>query len=770
MNGVWLTGSALTISLFLVTIFLMKKKVRNNETILYQYLIIFNLLFSCTGFFGYLVAKVIGNEFIVSIIQRLHLCFLLILSFLLICYNLAINKMSDRTKNNLFKGLLGYLIIELILVLFVPVKVINYGEYLDVAGPVYNVAIVGVIIFFLINTVLTLKYFIENKKQYKKGVPFIVLLILFIIAFLFRIWYPEIITETYISAFAFLVMYFTIENPDIKLIEQLEKAKASADKANNAKTAFLSSMSHEIRTPLNAIVGFSECIEQSNNLEEAKENAKDIVNASNTLLEIVNGILDISKIEAGKLQLFETAYNAKETFLSLAKMMSPKMQENNLEFSYNIAPDLPEFLYGDCANLKKVITNLLSNAYKYTTTGYVHYEVSCVNSDDICKLIISVEDSGRGIKKENIDKLFTKFERLEEDKNTTIEGTGLGLALTKQLVEMMNGRIIVHTIYGEGSKFTVVINQKKTTKEPMPIRKDNFVDVNFSGLKIIVVDDNEMNLKVAKKLLERFSITDILFLNNGFDLLDKINSGYECDVILLDIMMPKMDGVQTLEKLKEITGFKTPVVALTANAISGIKEQYLNSGFSDYLAKPIEKDELVRVLGNIYSKHETSFTEILSNEEENIENKNNEEDKDNTLEEKENLEVMSTVEEPPQISAQDYLKSKGVDINHALELLGDMEMYNDTVKDFLAEVQEKWQRIEKYKLEGNMKDYAIDVHSLKSDCKYLGFMKLADLSYQHELSSKNNDSTFVNNNFAQLEEEFNKVLAILNEYQERYLK
>jgi signal transduction histidine kinase len=310
-------------------------------------------------------------------------------------------------------------------------------------------------------------------------------------------------------------------------------------------------MSHEIRTPLNAIVGFSDCILEAESLGEAKDNAADIVNASETLLEIVNGILDISKIEAGKIEIINAKYNAPNTYLELAKLITPKMQEKGLDFTYNIAPDLPNTLLGDPANIRKIVTNLLSNACKYTDRGFVHYEVNCVNSNGVCKLIISVEDSGRGIKKESVDKMFTKFQRLDEDRNTTIEGTGLGLAITKQLTELMGGRILVHTVFGQGSKFTVVINQK--------IEKDEVVDnkkvkttLDLTDVKLLVVDDNQLNLKVAKKLFEKFNANHVITCESGFECLDKIKRGETYDVILLDDMMPKMSGVETFKKLQQM--------------------------------------------------------------------------------------------------------------------------------------------------------------------------------------------------------------------------
>ena len=675
-----------------------------------------------------------------------------------------------------------------------------------------------------------------------------------------------IITSAHSLALTFI--YFTIENPDMKMVQELEVAREQADKANSAKTDFLSSMSHEIRTPLNAIVGFSDCIMDAESLGEAKENAKDIVNASQTLLEIVNGILDISKIEAGKIEIVNSKYDAHETFEELAKLITPRMNEKGLDFTYSIAPDLPATLLGDHANLKKIVTNLLSNACKYTDKGFVHYEVNCINTHNVSKLIISVEDSGRGIKKDSVDKMFTRFQRLEEDRNTTIEGTGLGLAITKQLIELMGGRIILHTVYGQGSKFTVVLNQKITTADTESAKKVK-TTLDLTDVKIMLVDDTPLNLKVASKLLEKYNANHIVTCNSGFECLDRIKRGEVYDLILLDDMMPKMSGVETLQQLKQIPGFKVPTVALTANAISGMREKYLADGFNDFLAKPIEKDQMIQVINQLLGRSITEDIQIskkdITNvnvetpnirehvvpnvedisknveakakaEEEEIKNnpdiipvEDNIEEilgdqldmnyKEKTMTELKPVEAdkikeVELLDEPvltpievssvqqvapttvqpvavqpvqqvpavtpvqttpvvPVVNPQNtvvydrsYLESHGVDVNHALELLGDMEMYNMTINDFMKEVEAKWSRIVDYKNQNNMPDYAIEVHSLKSDCKYLGFMDLADIAYQHELKSKENDSNFVNENFGKLEEEYKKVLEIARTYVE----
>ena len=578
-------------------------------------------------------------------------------------------------------------------------------------------------------------------------------------------------------------------------------------------TDFLSSMSHEIRTPLNAIIGFSDCIKESNTLEEAKENAKDIEIAGQTLLEIVNGILDISKIEAGKIDIVNSKYNPMEVFTELAKLISPRMKEKGLDFTYYIAPDIPTTLNGDHANIRKIVTNLLSNACKYTECGFVRYEVNCVNMNGYSRLIISVEDSGRGIKKDQIDKLFTKFQRLEEDRNTTLEGTGLGLAITKQLTELMGGKIIVHTIYGEGSKFTAIINQKIDVADDAIIRKVKDT-LDLTDVRILLVDDAPLNLKVASKLLERYNANKIDTCASGFECLDLIQSGRQYDLVLLDDMMPKMSGVQTLKKLKEEFHFKTPVIALTANAITGMRDKYLSDGFDDYLAKPIDKDELVRVVNQVLGrvvteelkpvaiettqntntpeeevkiipvdenieqilgkKLDLSEREIVNGvpaqveylEDEPLTNFVFEKEKKKEVETTPELIPVMDIEPIPSVEVYDqrYLEENGVDVNHGLELLGDMEMYNATMGDFVAEVDEKWNRMIDSLSKQDMESYSVDVHSLKSDCKYLGFMKLADIAYQHELKSKENDSKYIRDHYKELEDEYYKVLEIAHNY------
>jgi signal transduction histidine kinase/DNA-binding response OmpR family regulator len=392
---------------------------------------------------------------------------------------------------------------------------------------------------------------------------------------------------------------------------ELAVAAKAAKAANEAKSLFLSTMSHDIRTPMNAIIGMNEMILRDSRDEEILVYAESIRTAGNTLLGIINDILDFSKIEAGKMDIIEVDYNCVSLLNDLVNMVQRKAEEKGLTFDIDVDRNIPRIMHGDEIRIKQVITNILSNAVKYTKEGGVVFSVyssKCEDDADYVNLHVSVRDSGIGIRKEDLDKLFVAFERIEEKKNRNIEGTGLGMAIAQSFLNMMGSKIQVESEYGKGSVFSFDIKQKVIDWEPIgdfetafkrfvSERKQYRVQFTAPKARILVVDDTEVNLKVFVSLLSKTRMQ-----------IETADSGDACialfkrnfyDVIFLDHMMPDKDGIETIKEMKECKdtpNLKTPVICLTANAVSGMREIYINAGFDDYLTKPIDTGKLESML------------------------------------------------------------------------------------------------------------------------------------------------------------------------------
>ena len=546
--------------------------------------------------------------------------------------------------------------------------------------------------------------------------------------------------------------------------EEVQKAKEEAEKANAAKSDFLANMSHEIRTPINAVMGMNAMILRESDDANVREYAGKAHNASKTLLALINDILDLSKIEAGKMEIVEDVYFLSAVLNNVVNMMRVKAEEKKLEFIVEIDESIPDELMGDETRISQVIINILNNAVKYTREGSVRLKIEQVPgivqsdaavlagvpeekilaaSEDGVLLKIAVIDTGIGIREEDIGKLFGNFERLDQKANKNVEGTGLGLSITGKMIEMMHGRVEVESVYGEGSTFTIYLPQKVEgdvtignfeAKFAEYVKSLNSYKETFRApdAHILVVDDNEMNLFVVEKLLKTTEIV-VSCCDSGERCLELIRQRHY-DVILLDHMMPGMDGIETLKRMKEMKHHlckDTPVIALTANAIVGVREMYLADGFDDYLSKPIDSNELEAMLRK-HLPEEKVVVDILEPQV--------------SVEEFFDTTPADEAEDMSPDLAEEKTEDTEVYIDRETAMMycaGSEEMFHEFLGMFCKLRDSKLEKILKCYQEEDWNGYGIELHALKSTSLSIGGKRLSELALELEKAGKSGDAAFV---------------------------
>lgn len=541
----------------------------------------------------------------------------------------------------------------------------------------------------------------------------------------------------------------------IDVTDEIEKRKKIEDEGE-AKTRFLSNMSHEIRTPINAVLGMNEMILREASDDQIITYAANIKSSGKMLLFLINDILDISKIESGKMEIIPVEYKISVMIMDLWNVIYLRAKEKGLAFMVELDETLPCVLYGDDVRIKQIVTNLLTNAVKYTPEGSVKLQVAYERkNDDELLLKISVQDTGIGIRKEDMGKLFESFQRLDETKNRNIEGTGLGMNITLSLLKMMDGDMKVESEYQKGSTFTVIIPQKIISSIPagsfqkMQEKSAQYNDCKQSTFtapegRVLVVDDNAMNLTVFKALLKRTKL-QVVTAESGKQCLEYVQK-QKFHMIFMDHMMPEMDGIKTLHEIKKLakhTDFPnkdTPVIALTANAVPGSREMYLMEGFVEFLTKPVNAELMEQTICKYLP------VELIQTA--------NEADSD--------LNTGNSMDE-----FAGYLE-QGVSVRNGLKhSKGDMEIYMELVWMFLRD-ENKMEQLRQYVFDHNMKDYAIQVHALKGNARTLGADELADLAYEHEMQSKAGKEDYVTSHWEELEQAWKNVLEIFHNIYEIY--
>lgn len=543
-----------------------------------------------------------------------------------------------------------------------------------------------------------------------------------------------------------------------KLTAELQKAKEAAETASNAKSQFLARMSHEIRTPINAVLGMNEMILRESREPDVKKYAHDIQDSANTLLNIINEILDSSKIESGKMKIVSRNYEIGSLLNDLYNMINLKAKEKGLELVFDIDSGIPSEYFGDDKRIKQIVLNLLTNAVKYTEQGKVTLKVSHKTEGESAILHYSIQDTGIGIKEEDIGKLYEEFQRIDESRNRYVEGTGLGMNIARQLLKMMGSDLQIQSEYGKGSEFSFDLEQKIVSKEPLgdfrgrilrSVEENDYRMSYFApAAKILVVDDNKMNLRVFRGLLKKTQI-QVFEAESGKACLDMLKQ-QAFNLIFLDHMMPEMDGIETFHAIQENKLCEgVPVIMLTANAIVGEKEKYLNQGFDDFLTKPIIPEQLDRIIIEYLPGDLITVEDYINNTQPDV------------------TEEVLPKQADVCTSAGMQSEEEAINFAEGIANTGSEELFYSLLGDFYLMIDMKIKKIERCISENRLKDYTIEVHALKSSTRLIGIRKLSDEFLQLELLGNAGNKALIEKETPAVLEKLRSYKQILEKYVEK---
>ena len=507
-------------------------------------------------------------------------------------------------------------------------------------------------------------------------------------------------------------------------IEEIKRVRKDAEQANMAKSEFLANMSHEIRTPMNAVMGLSDIIMEESRGRKVYGYACDIKAASQNLLAIINDVLDLSKVEAGKMELVPVEYYVKGVVEEVVNMINVAATQRGLELKCEYDTGIPCKYYGDDVRLKQILINIMNNAVKFTKEGFVKLSVSGFpgSQDGMEDLVFRIQDTGCGIKQEDLEKIFEDFKQIDSGRNRGVEGTGLGLSITKRFVQLMKGSIDVESVYGEGSTFIVTVPQKiidsRTLAEVPDLPRESAEKIEtfvVDNYKVLVVDDNLINRKVAIGFLKTYGF-ELYEATSGAEAI-KMVQNTKFNIIFMDHMMPEMDGIEATKIIREDCGVngRTPVViALTANAMAGVREKFLNNGFQDFIPKPLDRKPLNEVLSRwipTSSKRIVKFDDTVSHE--------------------------------PEIRFED-IHIDGIDVEEAKKHhSGEVGDYLELLQLYCLDEKRKYGYLKELLEKENYVDYGIEVHGLKSASANVGAMELSAQAKEHEEAAVRGDINFI---------------------------
>ena len=594
MNGSFLCQIiSLIYMISLIAIFFSKERIKSIEHKIFKVIAVVNLIGLVTEICCYISGLLNIKS---PLLVKLYLIYLISFISLFTVYLVYISRKNKNVKNKNIINLIYY-VLGTIIILILPINLVNQNGFIYANGLAVTMSYILITIYIVTWYIIIFKNikFIINKKY----LPLLFFLIIGTITMIIQGIHPELLLMTSMESFIVFLMYHTIENPDLQMLKEFHKARELAEESNKEKTEFLFNISNQIKTPINKIIETSEKALNENDVIEIKNDVRTIKGNSNNLLNLVNNVLDISDEEIRQIEIRGNKYNIKRLFETINK----KYEKNiKVEYRFKYDNSIPEYLYGDSMRIKQIMNILLENAIEYTKEGYIETSVNSIIKNNICRLVITVEDSGKGMDTEEIKHLFDKEKIYEDEVLKEIDDTKNNLSMLKAIVNLMNGNVLVESNIGVGSKFTVIIDQKVLEEKTKIIKTvEEYEEMYEQNKRIIIVTDREEISKKINKILRKEPY-EIEMVTLGQTCLERMRKGIEYDLIIIDESIPKLSSEDTLNKIKDTKCYKKPVILITKNKEFGSREMYQEKGFKDIIIEPIKKEEVINIIKEYIDK------------------------------------------------------------------------------------------------------------------------------------------------------------------------
>ncbi len=588
------------LAILLLFIYFGKKRLNTKETKVYSRMLIINFLYALMAIITFLYAKTYGNNMVIAIMQKIYMSLMLLLIINILIYNISIVNIKNNLKKVFAILIKCFSVILFIFVFITRLNVINKGNILDGNGLSYDIVLFATVIYFILIITSAIVMFIKNKSGFTKDLPFVCLIILYVVGLVIRNYYPSVMFENFLFTFMLFIMYFTIENPDLKVVNELLRNRELVEKQMEDKSRFLFEMSQEIKNPTKNILGIVKNYDKLQDDIDKKDAVRLIGSNANDLIFKLNNILDISSMDASKIKIFNSVYDTLNLFDNIENITKNSIGNKNIKLEIDVNDNVPKKLYGDDVKLKQIIMSVLLNSIENTKEGLISIKIDSIVRYDICRLIVKVSDTGCGMSLSKVNSILDDNSELTKSDVIKLDELDMDLKATIKVVKLLGGSFNIKSEENKGSTFTIVIDQKCNIEEKSNIVKDalKYSSDAFGKKRILIVDDDKEELFKILDILSKYNV-DINTTMSSKDCVDKIKSGELYNLIIVDDELKNSSAMSVLKTLKELKKFKVPVIVMLNKSKEHFKKYYIEDGFKDFIIKDNVIDDIEKVIKNL---------------------------------------------------------------------------------------------------------------------------------------------------------------------------